>query len=127
MKALLLGVLALSISTAAMAQTKPAADLADIPDLVESPVWIKAKYDGPTYPEKALKANKSGEAGIICTVMTDGKLEKCYVEFEDPEGYDFGKWLLEFSKTLSVKTTDAKGASTVGKKVSYIMAMKPTK
>lgn len=143
MKALLLGVLALSISTAAMAQTKaapakaapakgaPAAqaagDLAEIPDLVESPTWLpKARYDGPTYPAKALEANKTGQAGIICTVLPDGKMDKCFVEFEDPEGLGFGQWLVEYSKVLSVKPTDAKG-SIVGKKVSYIMDFKPTK
>ena len=110
---------------AAMAQT---GELADIPDLVENPVWQpKAKYEGDTYPKKALEANKTGQAGIICTVLADGKMDKCFVEFEDPEGFGFGQWLVGYSKVLSVKTTDAKGASIVGKKVSYIMDFKPTK
>ena len=132
MKALLLGVLALSISTAAMAQTAPApaaaGDLADIPDLVESPVWQpKGRFDGAMYPQKALDAGKTGTAGIICTVKADGKLENCFVEFEGPEGFDFGKWLVGYAKVLSVKTTDAKGAKIVGKKVSYIMEFKSPK
>lgn len=129
MKALLLGVFALSISTAAMAQTaKPADDLPDIPDLVENPVWQKkADFDGPLYPKKALDAGKTGTAGIICTVKADGKMEKCFVEFEDPEGFDFGKWLVDYAKVLSVKTTDTKGTRIVGKKVSYIMEFKSPK
>ena len=96
MKALFLGVLALSISTSAMAQT---GELADIPDLVENPMWQpKAKYEGDTYPKKALEANKTGQAGIICTVLADGKMDKCFVEFEDPEGFGFGQWLVGYSK-----------------------------
>jgi TonB family protein len=74
--------------------------------IASSPDWQRMPdTDGMMrlYPKAALDANVSGKTMAECRVKADGTLSDCFVAFEAPQGFGFGRAALAATKYFRMK------------------------
>ena len=69
------------------------------------------------YPPTAVAAGKSGAVLLDCKVATQGSLEQCQVEIEDPVGLEFGLAALELAPLFKMAQTAPDGSAVAGRTI----------
>ena len=69
------------------------------------------------YPPTAVAAGKSGAVLLDCKVATQGSLEQCQVEIEDPVGLEFGLAALELAPLFKMAAQAPDGSDTAGRTI----------
>lgn len=69
------------------------------------------------YPPSAVQAGKSGAVLLECRVATQGSLEACSVEIEDPVGLEFGVAALELAPLFRMSATAPDGSAVAGRRI----------
>lgn len=109
----LIALAAAAISSASAIKTVPAPDLTEV-------TWV----DTPTgqdianvYPPTAVQAGKSGAVLLECRVATQGALEGCAVQIEDPVGLEFGLAALELAPLFKMSANAPDGSAVAGRTI----------
>lgn len=107
----LIALAAAALSSASAIQTSPAPDLTEVR-------WV-ATPNGQdianVYPPTAVQAGKSGAVLLQCKVATEGALEACNVQIEDPVGLEFGMAALELAPLFKMAATAPDGSAVAGR------------
>jgi TonB family protein len=69
------------------------------------------------YPPTAVQAGKSGAVLLECRVATEGALERCNVQIEDPVGLEFGMAALELAPLFKMTPNAPDGTATAGRTI----------
>ena len=69
------------------------------------------------YPPTAVQAGKSGAVLLECRVATEGALERCNVQIEDPVGLEFGMAALELAPLFKMTANAPDGSATAGRTI----------
>lgn len=69
------------------------------------------------YPPTAVSAGKGGAVLLDCRVATEGSLEACQVEIEDPVGLEFGQAALELAPLFKMTKQAPDGSDTAGRRI----------
>lgn len=69
------------------------------------------------YPPTAVAAGKSGAVLLDCKVASEGSLEACQVEIEDPVGLEFGLAALELAPLFKMAAKAPDGSDVAGRTI----------
>jgi len=69
------------------------------------------------YPPTAVQAGKSGAVLLECKVATEGALEACNVQIEDPVGLEFGMAALELAPLFKMAANAPDGSAVAGRTI----------
>ncbi len=69
------------------------------------------------YPPTAVQAGKSGAVLLECRVATQGALENCAVQIEDPVGLEFGLAALELAPLFKMSANAPDGSAVAGRTI----------
>lgn len=107
----LIALAAAAVSSASAITAAPAPDLTDV-------TWV-ATPNGQdianVYPPTAVQAGKSGAVLLECRVATQGGLEGCAVQIEDPVGLEFGLAALELAPLFRMSANAPDGSAVAGR------------
>ncbi|TAJ71703.1 MAG: TonB family protein [Phenylobacterium sp.] len=114
----LIALAAAALSSASAIQAAPAPALATT--ALTEVRWV-ATPNGQdianVYPPTAVQAGKSGAVLLECRVATQGGLEACNVQIEDPVGLEFGMAALELAPLFKMSGTAPDGSATAGRTI----------
>lgn len=102
-----------AISSAAVVSAAPAPELREV-------TWVATPTGqdiANVYPPTAVQAGKSGAVLLECKVATQGSLEKCAVQIEDPVGLEFGMAALELAPLFKMSANAPDGSATAGRTI----------
>ncbi|WP_296595610.1 energy transducer TonB [Phenylobacterium sp.] len=102
-----------AISSAAAVSAAPAPELREV-------TWVATPTGqdiANVYPPTAVQAGKSGAVLLECKVATQGSLEKCAVQIEDPVGLEFGMAALELAPLFKMSASAPDGSATAGRTI----------
>ena len=102
-----------AISSAAVVSAAPAPELREV-------TWVATPTGqdiANVYPPTAVQAGKSGAVLLECKVATQGSLEKCAVQIEDPVGLEFGMAALELAPLFKMSASAPDGSATAGRTI----------
>jgi len=102
-----------AISSAASVSAAPAPELREV-------TWVATPTGqdiANVYPPTAVQAGKSGAVLLECKVATQGSLEKCAVQIEDPVGLEFGMAALELAPLFKMAASAPDGSATAGRTI----------
>lgn len=102
-----------AISSAASVSAAPAPELREV-------TWVATPTGqdiANVYPPTAVQAGKSGAVLLECKVATQGSLEKCAVQIEDPVGLEFGMAALELAPLFKMAANAPDGSATAGRTI----------
>jgi len=102
-----------AISSAAAVSAAPAPELREV-------TWVATPTGqdiANVYPPTAVQAGKSGAVLLECKVATQGSLEKCAVQIEDPVGLEFGMAALELAPLFKMSANAPDGSATAGRTI----------
>jgi len=102
-----------AISSAASVSAAPAPELREV-------TWVATPTGqdiANVYPPTAVQAGKSGAVLLECKVATQGSLEKCAVQIEDPVGLEFGMAALELAPLFKMSANAPDGSATAGRTI----------
>jgi len=102
-----------AISSASAIQMAPAPDLTEV-NWVATPT---GQDIANVYPPTAVQAGKGGAVLLECRVATQGGLEACHVQIEDPVGLEFGVAALELAPLFKMTATAPDGTAVVGRRI----------
>lgn len=108
-----IAVAAAAVSSAAAIRTAPAPDLLEV-NWVATPT---GQDIANVYPPTAVQAGKGGAVLLECRVATQGALESCRVQIEDPVGLEFGVAALELAPLFKMAETAPDGSAVAGRTV----------
>lgn len=78
----------------------------------------------PWYPDEAIAAEvEEGRVVVGCTVGADGRLTRCDIVSETPEGYGFGREALRATRGARMQPSEADGEP-VETRVSFTIAFR---
>jgi protein TonB len=109
-----------AVVTTSSAAPTPAAEPAvgaNKPSVITRPDWRTiptGQQIAGVFPERAIRQHVDGRAVIRCTVMASGKVGKCQIVSESPEGYGFGDAVLKLSKYFVMRPQTVDGAPVEG-------------
>jgi TonB family protein len=109
----LIAMAAAAISSAAAVNAAPAPTLTQV-NWVATPT---GQDIANVYPPNAVEAGKGGAVLLDCRVATEGSLEACKVEIEDPVGLEFGQAALELAPLFKMTATAPDGSGTAGRRI----------
>jgi TonB family protein len=109
----LIALAAAIMSSASAIQTAPAPDLREV-------TWVATPTGqdiANVYPPTAVQAGKSGAVLLECKVATEGALEACNVQIEDPVGLEFGMAALELAPLFKMAANAPDGSAVAGRTI----------
>jgi protein TonB len=109
----LIALAAAAVSTAAAIQAAPKPALTQV-EWVATPT---GQDIAAVYPPTAVEAGKGGAVLLDCRVATEGSLEACQVEIEDPVGLEFGQAALELAPLFKMTKQAPDGTDTAGRRI----------
>jgi protein TonB len=109
----LLAMAAAALSSVAAIQAAPKPTLTEV-NWVATPT---GQDIANVYPPTAVEAGKGGAVLLDCRVATEGSLEACLVEIEDPVGLEFGQAALELAPLFRMARTAPDGSETAGRRI----------
>lgn len=104
---------AAAISSASAITAAPGPDLTSV-NWVATPT---GQDIANVYPPTAVQAGKSGAVLLECKVATQGSLEGCNVQIEDPVGLEFGIAALELAPLFKMSATAPDGSAVAGRTI----------
>jgi TonB family protein len=104
---------AAAVSSAAAIKAAPAPDLLEV-NWVATPT---GQDIAAVYPPTAVQAGKGGAVLLECKVATQGSLESCRVQIEDPVGLEFGVAALELAPLFKMADKAPDGSAVAGRTV----------
>lgn len=109
----LIALAAAAISSASAIQAAPAPALTEVR-------WVATPTGqdiANVYPPTAVQAGKSGAVLLECKVATEGELEACNVQIEDPVGLEFGMAALELAPLFKMSANAPDGSAVAGRTI----------
>lgn len=109
----LIALAAAAVSSASAIAAAPAPELREV-------TWVATPTGqdiANVYPPTAVEAGKSGAVLLECKVATQGSLEGCAVQIEDPVGLEFGMAALELAPLFKMSANAPDGSATAGRKI----------
>lgn len=109
----LIALAAAVVSSAAAIKAAPAPTLTQV-------TWVATPTGqdiANVYPPTAVEAGKGGAVLLDCRVATEGSLEGCSVEIEDPVGLEFGQAALELAPLFKMEKQAPDGSDTAGRRI----------
>ncbi len=111
----LIALAAAAISSVASVTAAPAA-----PSPLIQVTWVATPSGADiaaVYPSSAVAAGKGGAVLLECRVDTQGALDACKVQIEDPVGMEFGIAAMQLASRFKMAQTAPDGSSVVGRTV----------
>jgi len=112
----MLHLIALAAAIMSSASAIPAAPAPDLREVT----WVATPTGqdiANVYPPTAVQAGKSGAVLLECKVATEGALEACNVQIEDPVGLEFGIAALELAPLFKMSATAPDGSAVAGRTI----------
>jgi len=109
----LIALAAAAISSSSAIQTARGPDLTEVR-------WVATPTGqdiANVYPPTAVQAGKSGAVLLECQVATEGELEACNVQIEDPVGLEFGMAALELAPLFKMSPNAPDGSAVAGRTI----------
>jgi len=109
----LIALAAAAVSSASAIQAAPVAELREV-------TWVATPTGqdiANVYPPTAVQAGKSGAVLLECKVATQGSLQGCNVQIEDPVGLEFGIAALELAPLFRMADHAPDGTTVAGRTI----------